>query len=141
MDAAQEIPLMSIERPRLSAEKVSCFMTINDILALGKMGFTAQQVQQMLSLERAQQGQPITAPAQSAAPAAQSITTPQPVTPDPMAAMAQKIADLTDAINARNVPTAGTVGNPVPVTSVEDIILGLVQPAEAPASPDFNAVK
>lgn len=116
-------------------------MTINDILALGKMGFTAQQVQQMLSLERAQQGQSITAPAQSAAPAAQSITTPQPVTPDPMAAMAQKIADLTDAINARNVPTAGTVGNPVPVTSVEDIILGLVQPAEAPASPDFNAVK
>jgi hypothetical protein len=111
-------------------------MTINDILALGKMGFTAQQVQQMLSLERAQQGQPITAPAQSAAPAAQ-----QPVTPDPMAAMAQQIADLTAAINAKSVPTAGTVGNPAPVTSVEDIILGLVQPAEAPASPDFNAVK
>lgn len=110
-------------------------MTINDILALGKMGFTAQQVQQMLSLERAQQGQPITAPA-SAAPAAQ-----QPVTPDPMAAMAQQIADLTAAINAKSVPTAGTVGNPAPVTSVEDIILGLVQPAEAPANPDFNAVK
>ena len=47
----------------------------------------------------------------------------------------------TAAINAKNVPTAGTVGNPAPVTSVEDIILGLVQPAEAPASPDFNAVK
>lgn len=108
-------------------------MTINDILALGKMGFTAAQVQQMLSLERAQQGQPITAPA---APAAQ-----QPVTPDPMAAMAQQLADLTAAINAKSVPTAGIVGNPAPVTSVEDIILGLVQPAEAPASPDFNAVK
>lgn len=113
-------------------------MTINDILALGKMGFTAQQVQQMLSLERVQQGQPITAPAQSAAPAAPAA---QPVTPDPMAAMAQQIADLTAAINAKSVPTAGTVGNPAPVTSVEDIILGLVQPAEAPASPDFNAVK
>ena len=111
-------------------------MTINDILALGKMGFTAQQVQQMLSLERAQQGQPIKTPAQSAAPAAQ-----QPVTPDPVAAMAQQLADLTAAINAKSVPTAGTVGNPAPVTSVEDIILGLVQPAEAPASPDFNAVK
>lgn len=110
-------------------------MTINDILALGKMGFTAQQVQQMLSLERAQQGQPITAPA-APAPAAQ-----QPVTPDPMAAMAQQLADLTAAINAKSVPTAGTVGNPAPVTSVEDIILGLVQPAEAPASPDFSAVK
>lgn len=116
-------------------------MTINDILALGKMGFTAQQVQQMLSLERAQQGQPITAPAQSAAPAAPAPAAQQPVTPDPMAAMAQQLADLTVAINAKNVPTAGTVGNPAPVTSVEDIILGLVQPAEAPASPDFNAVK
>ena len=114
-------------------------MTINDILDLGKMGFTAQQVQQMLSLERAQQGQPITAPAQSAAPAAPAAQ--QPVAPDPMAAMAQQLADLTAAINAKSVPTAGTVGNPAPVTSVEDIILGLVQPAEAPASPDFNAVK
>lgn len=114
-------------------------MTINDILALGKMGFTAQQVQQMLAMERAQQGQPITAPAQSAAPAAAPAA--QPVTPGPMEAMAQQLADLTAAINAKNVPTAGTVGNPAPVTSVEDIILGLVQPAEAPASPDFNAVK
>lgn len=114
-------------------------MTINDILALGKMGFTAQQVQQMLSLERAQQGQPITPPAQSAAPAAPAAQ--QPVAPDPMAAMAQQIADLTAAINAKSVPTAGTVGDPAPVTSVEDIILGLVQPAEVPASPDFNAVK
>lgn len=115
-------------------------MTINDILALGKMGFTAQQVQQMLFLERAQQGQPIAAPAQSAAPAAAPAVQ-QPVTPDPMAAMAQQLADLTAAINAKNVPTAGPVGNSAPVTSVEDIILGLVQPAEAPASPDFNAVK
>lgn len=114
-------------------------MTINDILALGKMGFTAQQVQQMLSLERAQQGQPFTAPAQSAAPAAPAAQ--QPAAPDPMAEMAQQIADLTAAINAKSVPTAGTVGNSAPVTSVEDIILGLVQPAEAPASPDFNAVK
>lgn len=116
-------------------------MTINDILALGKMGFTAQQVQQMLSLERAQQGQPVTVPAQTAAPTSIVATAQQPVTPDPMAAMAQQLADLTAAINAKSVPTAGTVGNPAPVTSVEDIILGLVQPAEAPASPDFSAVK
>lgn len=112
-------------------------MTINDILALGKMGFTAQQVQQMLSLEKAQQGQPVAVPAQSAAPAAAPAVQ-QPAVPDPMAAMAQQLADLTAAINAKNVPTAGMVGNPAPVTSVEDIILGLVQPAEAPASPDFN---
>ena len=106
-------------------------MTINDILALGKMGFTAAQVQQMLAMERAQQGQPVTAPAQSA-PAA------QPSAPDPMAVMAQQIADLTAAVNAKNVPSAGTVGDIAPVTSVEDIILGLVQPAQAPASPDFT---
>lgn len=110
-------------------------MTITDILALGKMGFTAQQVQQMLSLEKAQQGQPVSAPAQSAAPAV--TPTAQPSVPDPMAAMAQQIADLTAAINARNVPNAGTVGNISPVTSVEDIILGLVEPAKAPETPDF----
>ena len=123
-------------------------MTINDILALGKMGFTAAQVQQMIAMERAQQGQPVTAPAQSAAPAPQaapaaqpSAPAAQPSTPDPMAVMAQQIADLTAAVNAKNVPTAGSVGDIAPVTSVEDIILGLVQPAQAPASPDFNAVK
>lgn len=114
-------------------------MTINDILALGKMGFTAAQVQQMIAMERAQQGQPVTAPAQSAAPQAQPSA--QPSAPDPMAVMAQQIADLTAAVNAKNVPSAGTVGDIAPVTSVEDIILGLVQPAQAPASPDFNAVK
>lgn len=121
-------------------------MTINDILALGKMGFTAAQVQQMIAMERAQQGQPVTAPAQSAAPQAAPAAQPsapaaQPSAPDPMAVMAQQIADLTAAVNAKNVPTAGSVGDIAPVTSVEDIILGLVQPAQAPASPDFNAVK
>lgn len=115
-------------------------MTIKDILALGKMGFTAQQVQQMLVMERAQQGQPVTAPAQSAAPAAVPAAQ-QPATPDPWEAIAQQIADLTTAVNAKTVPTAGTVGDPAPVTSVEDIILGLVQPAQAPASPDFSAMK
>lgn len=111
-------------------------MTINDILALGKMGFTAAQVQQMIAMERAQQGQPVTAPAQSAAP--QAAPAAQPSAPDPMAVMAQQIADLTAAVNAKNVPSAGTVGDIAPVTSVEDIILGLVQPAQAPASPDFT---
>lgn len=115
-------------------------MTINDILALGKMGFTAQQVQQMLSLERAQQGQPVAAPAQSAAPAAAPAVQ-QPAVPDPMAAMAKQLADLTAKLDTLSVPSAGSVGDVAPVTSVEDIILGLVQPAEAPASPDFTAVK
>lgn len=113
-------------------------MTINDILALGKMGFTAAQVQQMIAMERAQQGQPVTAPAQSAAPAPQAAPAAQPSAPDPMAVMAQQIADLTAAVNAKNVPSAGTVGDIAPVSSVEDIILGLVQPAQAPASPDFT---
>lgn len=112
-------------------------MTINDILALGKMGFTATQVQAMLNLERAQQGQPITAAAQSAAPAA-AHEAQQPATPDPMAEMAKQIADLTASVKAMQIPTAGTVGDAAPVTRVEDIILGLVQPAEAPASPDFS---
>lgn len=115
-------------------------MTINDILTLGKMGFTAQQVQQMVSLEKAQQGRPVAAPVQSAAPAAAPAVQ-QPVVPDPMAAMVQQLAGLTAKLDTLSVPSAGSVGDVAPVTSVEDIILGLVQPAEAPASPDFTAVK
>ena len=111
-------------------------MTINDILALGKMGFTAQQVQQMLTMEKAQQGTPATAPAQTAAPATPAAS--QPAVPDPMSAMAKQLADLSAKLDTLSVPTAGTVGTPPPVTSVEDIILGLVEPAQAPESPDFT---
>nr|DAF38547.1 MAG TPA: hypothetical protein [Bacteriophage sp.] len=39
MDAAQEIPLMSIERPRLSAEKVRCFYDYQRYSGFGQNGF------------------------------------------------------------------------------------------------------
>lgn len=112
-------------------------MKLEDILILGKMGFSAKQVQQMMALE-APPAEPTAQPAQIAAPAQVAPAAQQPAVPDPMAAMAQQIADLTAAVTKMQVPNAGTVGNPPPVTSVDDIILGIVQPAAAPESPDFT---
>ena len=53
-------------------------------------------------------------------------------------ALVAGLADLSEKITALSVPSAGLVGNPAPVTSVEDIILGAYQPnqTDAPAS-DF----
>ena len=107
-------------------------MKIDDIITLGKMGFTAEQVKQMMQLE---------SPAQ---PQVQTPTAPAaPTVPDPMTTLTQQVQNLTALVQGKinTPPQAGVLGEVKPVTSVEDIILGLVQPAEAPASPDFNAVK
>lgn len=107
-------------------------MKIDDIITLGKMGFTAEQVKQMMQLESpAQMQTPAAAPA---APAA------APAVPDPMTTLTQQVQNLTALVQGKmnTPPQAGVLGEVKPVTSVEDIILGLVQPAAAPESPDFT---
>lgn len=104
-------------------------MKIDDIVTLGRMGFTAEQVKQMMQLE---------SPAQppAAAPAAPAAA---PAVPDPMTTLTQQVQNLTALVQGKmsTPPQAGVLGEVKPVTSVEDIILGLVQPAAAPESPDF----
>lgn len=106
-------------------------MKIDDIITLGKMGFTAEQVKQMMQLESPAQMQ-----TQAAAPAAPAAA---PAVPDPMTTLTQQVQNLTALVQGKinTPPQAGTLGEIKPVTSVEDIILGLVQPAAAPESPDF----
>ena len=106
-------------------------MKIDDIITLGKMGFTAEQVKQMMQLESP--AQPQTPTAAPAAPAA-------PAVPDPVTTLTQQVQNLTALVQGKmnTPPQAGSLGEVKPVTSVEDIILGLVQPAAAPESPDFN---
>ena len=112
-------------------------MKIEDIIVLGKMGFTAEQVKQFMALETP------AAPA-AAAPAAPAAAAPAapaaavPAVSNPWDALSRQVADLTAAVQASKIPSAGTVGSVPPVTSVEDIILGAVNPAPAPASPDFS---
>lgn len=122
-------------------------LTLSDVLTLGRMGFTKTDIAALMGAQPstpvqttpepvAPQSVPVTPP--QAAPAAVPVTqTNAPVAPD-YGALVAGLADLSEKITALSVPSAGLVGNPAPVTSVEDIILGAYQPnqTDAPAS-DF----
>ena len=122
-------------------------LTLNDVLTLGKMGFTKTDIAALMGAQPSLSAQttpapvaPQSAPAISpqAAPAAVPVVqTNAPAAPD-YGALVAGLAGLSEKVSALSVPSAGFVGNPAPVTSVEDIILGAYQPnqADAPA-PDF----
>lgn len=122
-------------------------LTINDVITLGKMGFTKTDIAALMGAQPSTPVQTMPAPVApqsapvippqavpAAVPAAQTNA---PAAPD-YGALVAGLADLSEKITALSVPSAGLVGNPAPVTSVEDIILGAYQPnqTDAPAS-DF----
>lgn len=123
-------------------------LTINDVITLGKMGFTKTDIAALMGVQPSTPVQttpapvaPQSAPAISpqAAPAAVPATqTNVPAAPD-YGALVAGLADLSAKVSALSVPSAGTVGNPAPVTSVEDIILGAYQPQQTGTEmPDFS---
>lgn len=120
-------------------------LTLNDVLTLGKMGFTKTDIAALMGA----QVPGATAPAVQTVPNTHMTDplgtdqqTPAPYQQPPgspdLGQLVASLADLSKKVDALNVPSAGFVGNPAPVTSVEDIILGAYQPnqADAPA-PDF----
>lgn len=122
-------------------------LTINDVITLGKMGFTKTDIAALMGAQPSTPVQTMPAPVApqsapvippqavpAAVPAAQTNA---PAAPD-YGALVAGLADLSEKITALSVPSAGLVGNSAPVTSVEDIILGAYQPnqTDAPAS-DF----
>lgn len=122
-------------------------LTINDVITLGKMGFTKTDIAALMGAQPSTPVQttpapvaPQSAPAISpqAAPAAVPATqTNAPAAPD-YGALVAGLADLSAKVSALSVPSAGVVGNPAPVTSVEDIILGAYQPQQTGTNmPDF----
>lgn len=120
-------------------------LNIDDVIILGKMGFTKTDIAALMGAQPRTPAQTTPAPvAPQSAPtvspqAAVPVTqTNAPASPD-YGALVAGLADLSEKINALSVPSAGFVGNPAPVTSVEDIILGAYQPnqTDAPA-PDFT---
>ena len=117
-------------------------LNIDDVIILGKMGFTKTDIAALMGAQPGTPAQTTPAPvapqSAPAAPVAVPVTqTNAPAAPD-YGALVAGLADLSEKINALSVPSAGFVGNPAPVTSVEDIILGAYQPnqTDAPA-PDF----
>lgn len=123
-------------------------LNIDDVIILGKMGFTKKDIAALMGAQPGTPAQttpapvaPQSAPAISpqSAPVAVPVTqTNAPAAPD-YGALVAGLADLSEKINALSVPSAGFVGNPAPVTSVEDIILGAYQPNQTGApAPDFT---
>ena len=111
-------------------------MKIDDIITLGKMGFTKTDIAALMG---AQPSTPVqTTPAQVPGATAPAVQTVPNTHMTDLGQLVASLADLSKKVDALNVPSAGFVGNPAPVTSVEDIILGAYQPnqADAPA-PDF----
>lgn len=122
-------------------------LDIKDVIILGKMGFTKTDIAALMGAQPrtpaqttpapvAPQSAPIISP--QSAPVAVPVTqTNAPAAPD-YGALVAGLADLSEKITSLSVPSAGTIGNPAPVTSVEDIILGAYQPKQADApAPDF----
>ena len=122
-------------------------LTLNDVLTLGKMGFTKTDIAALMGAQPSTPAQTTPAPvapqsAPSISPQAASAAVPVTQTNVPAApdygALVAGLADLSEKITSLSVPSAGTIGNPAPVTSVEDIILGAYQPKQADApAPDF----
>lgn len=121
-------------------------LTLNDVLTLGKMGFTKTDIAALMGAQPATPVQtvpqatqsaqiPTPAPAPAAVPAAQ---TPAPAAPD-YGALVAGLADLSARVSALSVPSAGVVGSVAPETSIEDIILSAYQPKQTDApAPDFS---
>lgn len=111
-------------------------LTLNDVLTLGKMGFTKTDIAALMGVQPSTPVQTTPAPV---APQSAPAISPQaaPAAPD-YGALVAGLAGLSEKVSALSVPSAGFVGNPAPVTSVEDIILGAYQPKQTSTDvPDF----
>lgn len=122
-------------------------LTINDVITLGKMGFTKTDIAALMGAQPSTPVQtmpaPVAPPSAPVAPQAVSAAVPAARTSAPAApdysALVAGLADLSAKVSALSVPSAGVVGNPAPVTSVEDIILGAYQPQQTGTDmPDFS---
>ena len=123
-------------------------LTLNDVLTLGKMGFTKTDIAALMSAQPANpvqttpppvatQSAAIATPAAVPATAVPAAQTSAPAAPD-YGALVAGLADLSAKVSALSVPSAGVVGSVAPETSIEDIILSAYQPKQADApAPDF----
>lgn len=98
-------------------------MTFNDLVTLGKMGFSRDDIYKLMQAETAQpvpvaQPAPVVVPAAPVAqpaPAAPVVTTAQPD-------FAAQFAELNAKIDSMSYPQAGQVGTQPQAMSIDDII-------------------
>ena len=121
-------------------------ITLKDIITLGNMGYTRQEIAQLLQADKSTM--PPTPQALAVSQPAPSTTVQEQVpAPVPTTAPAQPdysalIAGLSAKIDALATPQAGAVGNVPPVTSIEDIISRpIVPPVPQGDTINFNTTK
>ena len=114
-------------------------LTLKDVISLAQAGYTKTDIAAFMNLGNTQTAPPAQVPAAAApAPAAAPQTTPPAPAASPAPAVpdyAAQLAALSAKIDAMPVPTAGTVGTPPTVTSVDDIIRAAVLPKQAESAP------
>lgn len=95
-------------------------MTFNDLVTLGKMGFSRDDIFKLMQAETAQlvpvaQPAPVVVPAAPVAQPAPAVTTTQPD-------FAAQFAELNAKIDSMSYPQAGQVGAQPQAMSIDDII-------------------
>lgn len=115
-------------------------LTLNDVITLAQAGFSKSDIAAFMNLGNPQTTPPAVPPAQQAAPAPAPAPVTAPPAPVQQAAPAQpdygaQLAALNAKLDAMAVPTAGTVGNPPTVTSVDDIIKAAFLPKQPESAP------
>lgn len=98
-------------------------MTLNDIVTLGNMGFSRDDIFKLMQAQTAPAPVPVPAPAPVPAPVVQPapvVTPAQPVPAQPD--YAAQLADISKQIAALQTPQAGNIGNQPEPMSIDDII-------------------
>lgn len=120
-------------------------LTLNEVISLANAGFTKSDIAAFMNLGNPQTTPP--SPVQVPGAAAPTVPTVPKTAPTPAPAqqapaapdygqMMTALENLSKKVEVLSnpVPSAGTVGAPPTVTSVEDIIMGAIKPAAAPAA-------
>lgn len=99
-------------------------MTYNDILALAKAGYNAEQIGQLAHLEQMQPA-PAPAPTQAPAPAPDPTTAPAPAPTFDYNQMMAEILGIKQAVQAGNIAASQ---QPTPVPTADQILANIIAP-------------
>lgn len=102
-------------------------MTLNDLVTLGKMGFSRDDIFKLTQAETAQpvpvaQPTPVVVPAAQPVPVAQPAPVVGPAAPVAQPDFAAMLSELNTKIDSMSFPQAGQVGAQPQAMSIDDII-------------------
>ena len=100
-------------------------MTTNDVVALAKAGFSAQQIAQMVALNPVPTPSPVPSPTPTPSPVPSPTPSPVP-SPTPAPDIAKQIENLQNLMMANAI--LGSQQNPAKVETTDDILAQIINP-------------